>query len=378
MSVPVLLIDHAPAPGGAEQSLLLLLKHLDRSHWQPHLVGVESQLLADAAAFGVAIHPQPLPRLRRSIRFPLDWFRVAQRIARLAGEVGAVLLHANTVRAAIYTALAARLAHRPFIWHMRDFWLSESEPGRLWADRLGKQLLCAGAHTVIANSHSVAAHLPCPNRVTLIYNGIEPEQFNPSLDGAPFRRQHDIPFDVPIAGMVGRLRPWKGQATFLEAAALVHQAQPEVRFLIVGGDPFQVDNDYAQHLRTLASGLGLDGRVTFTGQLADVRPALAAMDVFVHPGAPEPFGLVNTEAMAMGKPVVGFAHGALPEIVMNGQTGLLVTPGDANGLAQATSTLLNDPEQAQAMGQAGRIRVAAKFDVRNTANLVSRLYKDLT
>ena len=282
------------------------------------------------------------------------------------------------MRAAVYTALAARLARRPFVWHMRDFWLSESEPGRLWADRLGKQLLCAGAHAVIANSHNVAAHLPCPHRATVIYNGIEPEHFNPCLDGAPFRRHYAIPLDVPIVGMVGRLRPWKGQAAFLEAAARVQPSRPDPHFLVAGGDPFQVSNDYAQTLRRQASDLGLDGRITFTGHLADVRPALAAIDVFVHPGAPEPFGLVNVEAMAMARPLVGFAHGALPEIVNDGQTGLLVTPGDVGALAQAISTLLNNPEQAQAMGHAGRARAAAKFDVRNTAHLVSELYKDLT
>ena len=84
MSLPILLIDHAPALGGAEHSLLLLLKHLDHARWQPHLVGVEGPLLAEAAALGIAVHPLPLPRLRRSFRFPLDWFQIAWRIARLA------------------------------------------------------------------------------------------------------------------------------------------------------------------------------------------------------------------------------------------------------------------------------------------------------
>ena len=377
MSIPILFVDHAPALAGAEQSLLLLFKHLERP-WQPHLACAGGPLAAAATALNVPVHVVDMPRLRRSPTFLLDWIDTARAIATITRRVGARLLHANTVRGAVYTVLAARLSRRPFVWHMRDYWLSESEPGRLWADRLGKQLLCAGAHAVITNSYTVAAHLHCPRRVTVIHNGLETGQFNPCQDGAPFRRQYGLPLDVPIVGMISRLRPWKGQATFMEAAALLHQARPEIRFLIVGGDPFQVRDGYAQHLRYLVSDLGLEGRVTFTGHLADVRPALAAIDIFVHPGAPEPFGLVNVEAMAMGKPVVGFAHGALPEIVIDGQTGLLAAPGNVNRLAQAITTLLDHPEKAQAMGQAGRARVAAKFDVRNTANLVSQLYKDLT
>lgn len=371
------MVDHAPALGGAEQSLLLLLKHLDKTRWQPHLVCAGGPLAEAATALNVPVHTVSLPRLRHSPTFLPDWIRNARRIAAIARSTGAALLHANTVRAAIYTALAARLARRPFIWHVRDFWLSESEPGRRWADRLGKQLLCAAAHTVIANSQSVAAHLPCPGRVKVIYNGIEPEQFDPALDGDPFRRRHGIPPNAPVAGMAGRLRPWKGQESFLRAAALVYQARPETHFLIVGGDPFHVDDGYTHQLRRLAAGLGLEGRVTFTGHLEDVRPALAAMDVFVHPGAPEPFGLVNLEAMAMARPVVGFAHGALPEIVRDRETGFLVEPYNSGALAEAIRELLDSPEQRQAMGISGHRRAGAHFNVRQTAQRLENLYSNI-
>ncbi len=94
------------------------------------------------------------------------------------------------------------------------------------------------------------------------------------------------------------------------------------------------------------------------------------MDIFVHPGQPEPFGLVNIEAMAMARPVVAFAHGALPEIVVHGQTGLLVPPGDVIALANAVRTLLADPEQRRAMGCAGRERVETHFTIQRVAHEV--------
>ena len=134
----------------------------------------------------------------------------------------------------------------------------------------------------------------------------------------------------------------------------------------MGGTPFQVGDDYPARLRDLATGLGLAARTVFTGHLDDVRPALAAMDVFVHAGNPEPFGLVVVEAMAMAKPVVAFTHGALPEIVVDGETGLLVPPGDEHTLAARVLHLLTHRDEARAMGERGRARVEAYFHIVRT------------
>ena len=141
MKRPLLFVDHAPALGGAERSLLLLLGSLDRTRWQLHVAGTPGPLLQEAAWQGVTPHAVPLPRLRRSPRFPLALGQGALHLTRLARELGAAALVANTVRAALYTAPAARLARRPFIWHMRDFWLGETRPEREGSDRLGKRLL---------------------------------------------------------------------------------------------------------------------------------------------------------------------------------------------------------------------------------------------
>ena len=152
--------------------------------------------------------------------------------------------------------------------------------------------------------------------------------------------------------------------------ARVGEAVPEAHGVIVGGNPFGEDDDYGATLRQLAQRLHIRDRVTFTGQLSDPRPALAAMDVFVHPGDPEPFGLVNVEAMAMAKPVVAFAHGALPEIVVDGETGLLVPPGDEAAMAEAILALLRDPTRRAALGRAGRSRASEQFSVTRTVHEV--------
>jgi glycosyltransferase involved in cell wall biosynthesis len=245
-------------------------------------------------------------------------------------------------------------------------------------DQLGKSALCSAAAVVIANSHAVARHLPSREQIAVVHNGINTLTFGPTGCGDPFRHAHGIPDSVPLVGMVGRLRPWKGQERFLRMAATVAETQPDVHFVLVGDDPFSVQDGYAKRLRALSAELGLRSRLTFTGHLDDVRPAFAAMDVFVHPGDPEPFGLVNIEAMAMEKPVVALAHGALPEIVDHGRTGLLVSPVDGTDLARSVRILLNEPAYARCLGRAGRQRAVEHFDVRMTARRIEQVFRRLT
>jgi len=173
--------------------------------------------------------------------------------------------------------------------------------------------------------------------------------------------------------MIGRLRPWKRQDRFLRVLKYVLDEHPHTLGMIVGGTPFNTNDKYVAQLQHIVRDTSLQDRVIFTGQLDDIRPALAAMDIFVHPGDPEPFGLVNIEAMAMAKPVVAFAHGALPEIVIHGETGILTPPVDERAMAQSIGTLLRDPSQRAAMGAAGRRRVEQVFSIAHTARAVDKV-----
>jgi glycosyltransferase involved in cell wall biosynthesis len=374
---PLLFVDHAPALGGAERSLLLLLKHLNRDLWQPHLACPAGILAEEAQRLGVQLHLLEMPRLRRSAGFPLQWLLTASRIAQAAKQCGAVLIHSNTIRSTVYAVLAAKLARRPLVWHMRDFWLSEMKPDKVWLDWWVKRLICSASTEIIVNSKATATHIPCEGRATVIYNGIEADRYSPPENNRAYRRRLGIPEDKTVVGMMGRLRPWKGQEVFLRAAARINRSVDATCFLVVGGDPFQVDDGYADRLRAITASLELTEQVIFTGHLEDVRPALAAMDIFVHPGSPEPFGLVNIEAMAMARPVVAFAHGALPEIVQHGVTGLLVAPNDVEALASAILELQRDPVRAQMMGLAGKRRVSEHFTIQQTAAQVESLYQHI-
>ena len=369
----ILFVDHAATLGGAEHSLLLLLQHLGKMACQPQLACPTGDLAKNAAQLGIPWHLATLPRLRRSSRFLSDWVERAQQLAHTARQIDAAALYANTVRAALYTMLAAKMIRRPFIWHMRDFWLSESEPDHRKIDWAMKSLLCRAAVRVITNSAATAQHLPHSKKITIIHNGIDLKHFQTTPEGYHFRQQFNIPVDSPLVGTVGRLRSWKGQEQFIHMAARLATAHLQTHFVIVGGSPFAVKDDYPERLRQLATTYNLTSRLHFTGHLNDVRPALAALDIFIHAGKPEPFGLVNVEAMAMERPIVAFAHGALPEIVVPEETGILVQPGDVAALAKAVTELLQSGEQRRQLGQAGRQRVSELFTIQKTADRVASI-----
>jgi glycosyltransferase involved in cell wall biosynthesis len=367
----VLFVDHSDEIGGAEWSLINLLKHLDRRLWQPRVACPRGDLERELVAHGIPVHILPLPRLRRTAQGPVRLALGARQLAVLAREIDAIILYANTVRSAWYGVAASVLSRTSFVWHMRDFWFSESPPALAWLDSLGKRVICARARTVITNSYAVAAGLPDGSAPRVVHNGVDITQFNPRLSGDEFRHRHHIRPGVRVVGMVGRLRPWKGQTRFLEMAAAIREEIQNTHFVLVGGPSGTCQEGYGDDLFMLAEHLRLSEQVTFTGALEDVRPALAAMDVFVHPGDPEPFGLVNIEAMAMAKPVVALAHGALPEIVEHGRTGLLVPADDPHQLADAVLTLLRNPDRMKALGANGRERAETHFTAERMAREIS-------
>jgi glycosyltransferase involved in cell wall biosynthesis len=212
-----------------------------------------------------------------------------------------------------------------------------------------------------------------PARVTAIAGAVDNRRFHPDLSGAFFRQAFAISSTTPLVGIVARLAPSRGHLTLVEAFAHVHQAIPAARLVIVGKGEFrpQVEQRIGE--------LGLTHAVLFTGYREDDLPeVLAALDVFVllAPGSEGSCRAV-LEAMAVGKPVVAARVGALQDIVLDGETGLLIEPRAHIALAHAISRLLRAPEQARQMGLRGRQRVDHVFSRERQVDAVLQLYRQL-
>jgi glycosyltransferase involved in cell wall biosynthesis len=216
-------------------------------------------------------------------------------------------------------------------------------------------------YSIVAVSEATAAGLRRQGyprrRIVVVHNGIEAEPAEPV-------RLSDDPTILEVA----RLADVKGQRSLVHALTDLNATA-----VLVGRD-LEQDGAYERELRAEAERLGVVDRVVFAGYRDDVPALLAGCDVFCLPSEMEGLPLVVLEAMAQGKPVVATAVGGTPELVVHGETGLLVQPGDVDALAAALAQLLADPEHARRMGEAGRERVQREFGAAAMAQRILELY----
>ena len=377
--VRVLYVHNSADIYGASRSLLRLLPEMQRRGYVPQVVlPQDGPLEPHLRELGVSVTVDPSlavidralvksPRLLLFfLRFPISVLRLRRLIARERIS----LVHTNTgVMPA--PALAARLAGVPHIWHIRDSFL---EFRALWKGY--RRYIIGLSDQIIAVSRPIAAQFEDAQNVTVIHNGIPLNEFpeSPNEIGEHFRQTHGLGAG-PVVGCVGRIKlVRKGQEVLLQAAALLKKRRVRAKYLIVGA-PWPGNEAHLERLRQIIAELHLEEDVVFTGELADVKPAYAAMDVFVLPSVqPEPFGGVVLEAMAMRRPVIATAIGGSIDQVVDGQTGFLVTPGDPEALADKLALLIQDAALRQRMGAAGRERLVQCFSVDSMANKIEHVY----
>jgi glycosyltransferase involved in cell wall biosynthesis len=323
------------------------------------------------AALDVPVVPLPAtPRLRHVHRW-------REPIASLAGAIegrGAEVVHANGEKMSIFAGWAARRARRPCVFWLHDAPGANGVSGRLAqaAMRATPRAAVVGCTAWVAEAFSNRLRLPA----TAITNGLDlealPARVDPSEARAPFRFAPDAVVVVHAA----RLQRWKGTDVFLRAAARLPQ---ELRFLVVGGALYGREVPWAEGLRRLASSLGLDGRVAFTGYRPDALRLMAAGDIVAHCSvAPDPFPTVVLEGMALGKAVVATRTRGPEEALEEGRTGLLVLPGDDAALAEAIGRLAADAAGRASMGEAARAVAHERFSARRMAMEFEDLYRSLT
>ncbi|MDD5351224.1 MAG: glycosyltransferase family 4 protein [Chthoniobacteraceae bacterium] len=377
----ILFLDHTARMGGGEIALLRLVTALDRRRFTPVVaLGADGPLRTSLAQAGIETHILALgAEVRetrkatvgvRSLLRPgplLSTLSYLWRLARFLKTRRIDVLHTNSLKADILGGIAARCTGVPLVWHVRDRIAPDYLPARAVQGFriLGRTL----PRRIIANSAATADTLgaAAQSRSRVIHDGI-PSTCKPLPPPQP---------PEPIAGLLGRITPWKGQHIFIRAAHLLHRRFPEARFRIIGCALFG-EEAYERELRKLVRLLRLQDVLTFTGFQEDIPAALAPLACAVHASTlAEPFGQIVAEAMACGKPVVATNGGGVPEIVVHGRTGLLVPMGDAEALAAAMETLLRNPQLARRMGRAGQARIARHFTIEQTARKVEAVYAEL-
>jgi len=290
-------------------------------------------------------------------QFGSQVLKASGELTKIIREQHMVLVHSNSL-VNIHAAVAARRTHSPLVVSVREI----MAPKR--ANRMYVQWVCGGAAAVHAVSAAVRDSLVslgvAERKITIIPNGIDIPQIT-DRQIADVRREFNISEQAPVVCIVGTITELKGHHVLLDAVREVLAAVPDARVLVVGAS--QADSgEYEKRLRAAAEHAPLAGRVIFTGRRDDAPALLAACDVHAQPSVlPDSLPRTVLEAMAAGTPTVGSHIGGIPEMVVHGQTGILVPPGDARALSQAIQKLFLDPDLRTRMGAAARQRAGAQF-----------------
>jgi glycosyltransferase involved in cell wall biosynthesis len=357
--------------GGCEQHVLALLSRLDRARYEPWLACFEAepdQATPMVPMFKAAgVRTIDLKARRRSD--PAAFARFGRLLKRGRFDI----VHVHSFR----TELGATFFGRLLRWVPRvvrtahnvdEFYVSPRYAALAKVSARGLDRIVAISDAVGGFLHEQAG-LPS-DKIVRIYYGIDPSPYRPD---APPPVERDDADARPTIGVVARLAPQKGHRVLLDAIPAIAQHVPNVRVRLIGHEELST----VQELREYAEQRGVADRVEFEGFRADIANVLEDLDVFVLPSLWEGFGLVLLEAMAAGRPVVASAVGPIPEVVIDGVTGLLVPPGDSDALAAAIVRLLTDPELAAALGRAGRARVESEFAVDAMVARTQALYEEL-
>jgi glycosyltransferase involved in cell wall biosynthesis len=381
-------VNHTARTGGGELALRLLIRHLDRAAVRPQLLLFEDGPIADLIRRDTEVHVFPLSDDIRETRkdtlgavkvkdllrlstLPLFIARLSRKIGRLNVDV----VHTNSLKADILGGIAARLAGKRVVWHVRDRIAEDYLPSR--TVRMFRRLARFIPHAIVANSYATLETLRLPverqskgrvHQATVVHDGYDFSEL-PTCERAQDQNL--------FVGLVGRISPWKGQDVFLRAIHRIHRDFPTARFQIIGSALFG-EEAYEDRIHSLSAELGLDECVEFCGFVRDIQRHMTKLDIVVHASTiPEPFGQVIIEGMAAGKPVIATRGGGATEIVVDGVSGLLVGMNDSEALADALHKLLSDADLRKRLGSAGRLRVEDAFRIESTAARISQVYSEL-
>ncbi|MBZ2124559.1 glycosyltransferase family 4 protein [Streptococcus gordonii] len=366
---------------GADKVLLELIKGLDKDLFEAHVILPNDGVLVSALeAVGAKVSVLAYPILRRKYFNPKGIFeyfrsynRFSKEIAKYAQDNGISLLHNNTtaVLEGIYVKRKLKL---PLIWHVHEIIVKPKAISDFINLLMGRY-----ADKIVTVSNAVANHVKQSrfvkeDQVRVIYNGVDNAVYYPMQAGA-VREKFGIQQDSLVIGMIGRVNAWKGQGDFLEAVTPILKMNPQaVAFL--AGSAFEGEEWRVEELEAKIAASPVASQIKRIDYYSQTTELYNMFDIFVLPSTnPDPLPTVVLEAMACGKPVVGYRHGGVCEMVEEGENGLLSIPNQPAELSKAIQELANNTEKRAQFGEASVQRQKELFSLQSYIRNFSELYK---
>jgi glycosyltransferase involved in cell wall biosynthesis len=354
--------------GGTERQVANLARGIDSSQFDLHLACLchTGELLEELETLRV-----PRPEFRIGSLYSPRTLWQGIRLAHYVRRNLIQIVHSYGFYPNVFAVPFARLAGASIVV------ASIRDTGDLLTPmqtRLQK-LVCRFADCVLVNAEAIRESLIeqgyDPSKIVVIRNGIALSNFARGERNAALRRDLGFPSSARLVAVFSRLNPMKGVEYFLDAAIILAERFPDVRFLVAG------DGGSRKELEDRACRLGLGPRIVFAGFRSDVRELLSEAAISVLPSLSE--GTSNTllESMAAGIPVIATRVGGNPEVIEDGVSGLLVPPRDSAAIAAAMIRLLEDEDLALRLGQAGMRRVSELFSLSGSVQQTEHLYQRL-
>ena len=358
----ILYFSTSSGPGGAERLVNRLAVRFNTGSFRPHVClfrpgWVQQQCERD----GISTSVIPNKGL-----FDITWLR---RFLAMIRKEQVHLIHAHEFDAIVHGTLAAAIARIPIVAtiHGKNYYWEKA------TRRMAYRFVSRYARMVTVSKdlkEFVTEHTGIPGeRIQMIYNGIDAFPDIGAQEQARARYEIGLGDDDQIVGAVGSLYPVKGHRYLIAAIPSVIRACPTTKFVLIG----RGDQEVA--LKEQVKKLGLEKYVYFLGLRPDIGRLLSIMDIFVLPSLSEGLSVATLEAMASAKPVVATRVGGNPELVIEGETGMLVPSEDSEALAQSITTFLLDKERARIFGKKGRARVERRFHINMMIEEYERLYR---
>lgn len=361
--VKVLHMQRIGGIGGSERHVLELLSALRTRGIDASFLGLDDTK-ADPQPFYDALSEGGVPFERLPCPRDIDPLLV-RRVLSSVRALRPTIVHTHLVHADAYGALASTRAHAVLVSTKHN-----DDPFRSGMGRYLEQLLTRRTARVICITEALARFnrdrvgLPA-EKLRVVHYGLDspPKPWGPP--GGP-----DLTPETPILVAVCRLVPQKGVDVAIEALVRIRERHPAAHLVVLGEGPLRAE------LTGLAAARGVADAVSFPGRVGDVAWWLRRAAVVVHPARWEGFGLALLEAMLCERAIVAARVSSIPEIVIDGETGLLVPSDDPAGMADAVNELLLAPARSAAMGEAGRARVLVEFSIARMAERTALIYEE--
>lgn len=373
---------------GADKVMLDLIKRLDKSKYTPFVILPTSGVLVDALKdTGVSVTVMPYPIMRRKyfnpkgvIQYGINLVKYTNKIVKFAKEHNIKLIHTNTA-ATLEGCFVSRRLKIPQLWSIHEIIVN---PKIMY--QFTSKLIAKYSNITITDSNAVKKHLDASGYfkngdVKVIYNGVDSERFTPDISCDYLYDEWKIPRNSKVIGMMGRVNSWKGQADFLKAANIIMDQNPNVYTVFVGS-AFEGEEWREKELAKAISESPHKDRIINKGYRTDSEAIYKLYDVFVLPSTnPDPLPTVVLEAMSTGKPIVGYKHGGVCEMVKEDYNGLLAEVCNPSDLAAKIEKLLSNDALRMEMSNNSRKRLLEKFSidsyVQNYSNEYEKLLKDI-